>query len=486
MNIFIISFSILIYNLFTEAYQIPFKKYNLHQKQKFKQLTKLNANMNVNLLPELLSIAADDKWGLWATAAAASATGIQLEKNTKIGKALSAPVCSMLITAIATNIGILPTGGSIYLIALQSFVVKLATPLLLLGADLKKIIKETGIILKAFLLGTIGTLLGVITGYKIFSKPINALPDGIGAISALCAKNIGGGLNFMAVADSWISPTGGTGIAASTLGLALACDNVLGLLYFPLISAIGAPYEGDSSSDSSSSSSSNNNNINNNNNKNNMNSKSIDSDITTTIITTTTTTTSSMGNDDNMNNIQSDLEHSLIAIALAFVIASLSEHLAALPLVRHHVTWLTAVPISTALAVIIATCFSKQLQPLLQVSDLIGRILLLLFFGSIGNSAGTISSVVNTTGATAFLMFGCILYIVHLTFILCGGRLLKIPIPDLLLASNANIGNPATASSLAVGMKWNSRALPALLVGTLGNSIGTFLGLLCGRMLLNQ
>ena len=39
---------------------------------------------------------------------------------------------------------------------LQSFVVKLATPLLLLGANLFKILKETKGLLKSFLLGTLG------------------------------------------------------------------------------------------------------------------------------------------------------------------------------------------------------------------------------------------------------------------------------------------------------------------------------------------
>jgi uncharacterized membrane protein len=70
--------------------------------------------------------------------------GIQAEKKTAVGRSLSAPVCAMLFGAIATNLNILPSEGSIYLSSLQSFSVKLALPLLLIGADLKKIISETG------------------------------------------------------------------------------------------------------------------------------------------------------------------------------------------------------------------------------------------------------------------------------------------------------------------------------------------------------
>jgi hypothetical protein len=52
------------------------------------------------------------------------------------------------------------------------------------------------------------------------------------ATSALTAKNIGGGLNFMAVAGQLeVSPQA---IAAS-----LTVDNILGLVYFPTLALIG-------------------------------------------------------------------------------------------------------------------------------------------------------------------------------------------------------------------------------------------------------
>lgn len=101
----------------------------------------------------------------------------------------------MLISAVLTNIGILPASGSIHLISLQVFVLKLATPLLLFGADLKKIFLETGIMLKAFLLGTLGTLLGSFIAMTLLFGPLNSigLPgDSWKLASALTAKNIGG------------------------------------------------------------------------------------------------------------------------------------------------------------------------------------------------------------------------------------------------------------------------------------------------------
>lgn len=180
-------------------------------------------------------IPADANWSLWAFVAASAAFGLKLEKSTVIGKALSGPVCAMLISAFATNIGVLPSTGSIYITQLQSFVVKLATPLLLLGADLQKIYKETKGLTKAFLVGSIGTTLGAILSFAIFHKQLDDVGvygDGWKIAAALTAKNIGGGLNFMAVVDILkVSP------AAVSAGLTV--DNILGLLYFPFISTIG-------------------------------------------------------------------------------------------------------------------------------------------------------------------------------------------------------------------------------------------------------
>jgi hypothetical protein len=49
--------------------------------------------------------------------------------------------------------------------ALQSIVVALATPLLLLSADLSVIFKRTGLMLRAFVCGAIGTALGALLGF---------------------------------------------------------------------------------------------------------------------------------------------------------------------------------------------------------------------------------------------------------------------------------------------------------------------------------
>eukprot|EP00913_Durusdinium_trenchii_P035567 g33283.t2 len=66
--------------------------------------------------------------------------------------------------------------------------------------------------------------------------------------------------------------------------------------------------------------------------------------------------------------------------------------------------------------------------------------------------------------------FGIMLYAIHLLLILLLGRLAKLTRAELLVASSANIGGPATASSLASSKQWPQLQRPALLVGTFGNA----------------
>ena len=101
-----------------------------------------------------------------------------------------------------------------------------------------------------------------------------------------------------------------------------------------------------------------------------------------------------------------------------------------------------------------------------------------------GNAAGTLSSLVRTPGAVALLGFEGILYVVHLAVVFgLGAGMLRLPLSHLLVASNANIGNPATASSLATSKGWHEYVVPALIVGNVGQAVGTGLGLAFGLMM---
>ena len=487
-------------------------------------------------------IAAGDQYGLLASVATSACLATYLENRSKLFKALSAPVTAMLITVIATNVGILPSTGSPFIASIQTFVVKLATPLLLLSADMRRIIRETGPMLRAFALGSIGSLLGSLLGCKLLKEQLQTIgaPGDWKIVAALLGKNIGGGLNYMAVADI-------LGVSDKTKALGLAVDNLLGLLYFPLISCIGSFYESSRMSAGPIDS--------------HVNSrKSVHVVVTKEVKIENQQKFLSMAdelakktweekgcvlysfvkkvNDDSGNkfdiieewesmedleahfqsehfkrlvplmdkisdtisidicdnalsvhrdrldtkgskhidgnNIAFTADDLISAITVACVITALSEAIGKL-------MSLPSLPISSLLSIISATAFPKVFSRLVPAGEVLGKVLLMFFFGSIGNSMGLISTALSTRGILSLLYFGLILYAVHLFVIIgVGKNVLHIDMPDILLASNANIGNHATASSLAVNKGWGQRVLPAVLVGTLGNAIGTFCGVFFG------
>ena len=290
-------------------------------------------------------------------------------------------------------------------------------------------------------------------------------------------------------------------VSPAALATGLAVDNLLGLLYFPLISWIGAPYDqkkenevnsggmkrfdrergnvsspaGDLQTASSSSSSQF---------TPELSDSSLpkeESSIDVSTSASTVTTVSFSGNDPGSSAITGSVdqvERMTEALAVGLCIASVGDYLA-------YLSSLPSIAVSTFLAVLLATTIPKQLEGIASSGELLGKLFLLFFFASIGNASGTVSSTFAAKGAASLVMFECILYAVHLCVVLgVGGKLLKLPMPDLLLASNANIGNAATASSLATAKGWKSRILPAILVGTLGNAFGTFAGLSLGSFVL--
>jgi len=94
-----------------------------------------------------------------------------------------------------------------------------------------------------------------------------------------------------------------------------------------------------------------------------------------------------------------------------------------------------------------------------------------LFFAVVGASADF--GVILQNGIYLFI-FAAGTISIHLAVILVGGRLLKIPLPEILIASNANLGGPTTACGMAMAKRWDKLIAPAVLVGIFGYAIATF------------
>lgn len=363
-------------------------------------------------------LAQDDLWALLAALTAAAGLGAHAGKHTALGRALSGPVTAMLLAWLLAMCGVLPPPGPV-LQSLQLACVTLATPLLLLGADLRIILGRTSRLSAAFAIGAVGTTLGCLAGYLLLAPELRPLggSEGWKLAAALLAKNVGGGINYVAVAAA-------TGLSPPSIAAGLVADNIAGLIYFPLVGWLGRGHK--------------------------------DSITEATVPVTKPVV----------------LEDSLAALALACFITAVAR--AACP-------GGAALPAATAIAVAFATAFPAQLARAAPAGDALGALLLYLFFATAGASAGDPSRALAFAPLLAFI---AIVYAVHLTFTIGVCRALGFSLPEALVASNANIGGPATAASLAEGMGWAALRGPGLLIGSLGNATATFLALSLGEHVL--
>lgn len=81
------------------------------------------------------------------------------------------------------------------------------------------------------------------------------------------------------------------------------------------------------------------------------------------------------------------------------------------------------------------------------------------------------------------LVFTLIMVLCNMVLMFVAGKLTGMDLETIIIASNANIGGPTTAAGMAIAKGWDKLVGPALLVGTLGYVIGTYLGLLVGNLL---
>jgi uncharacterized membrane protein len=102
-----------------------------------------------------------------------------------------------------------------------------------------------------------------------------------------------------------------------------------------------------------------------------------------------------------------------------------------------------------------------------------------MYFATIGASAGALSSLTSCAPLVGFVFIMCA---VHWALLAALGPLLRIPLPALLVGSNAAVGGPATAAGMAASKGWQELAQPAMLCGSLGYALGTGAGLLLGRL----
>jgi len=374
-------------------------------------------------------ISTDQQWTLWAILFLAASFGLWAEK-TRWGSTLSAAIVTILATFLLSNLSIIPTDAPSYDVV-WTYLVPIAIPLLLFKANLRRIIKEAGPTLIAFAFGAVGTVLGTILAFYIV--PLG--DEGWKLAGIFCSTYIGGSMNYVASAEALQMNS------ANLLTAGVAADNLMMTIYFIILFALPSvkylvkifPTHHEDTKD----------------------------DVSLEV-------------KELKENNKIEIIDMAKALAISLSICAVGFGVADVISIKG-----TGILIITALILIVATFFPKQISAI-NGADIIGILLMQVFFAAIGASANIV--VVLKFGPILFVFAALILFI-HLTFLLAAGKLFKLDLAEIVIASNANMGGPTTAAAMAVARKWRALVIPAILCGTLGYAVATFIGVAIGYWL---
>lgn len=357
--------------------------------------------------------------------------GIVMEKYTKIGAKMSGVIVSLFILMICSNLGLIPiypenpeVGIPVYDF-INSYLVTLAVPLLLFNANLIKIFKESGRLLLAFLIGSFGTVVGGLVALFLLNVGGD---EAWKVMSVFIATYIGGSMNFAATAQI-------VELSADIKSVCLAVDNGFTNIYMAMLFVLPAfkwlsnyfpAMEDDDETQESSS------------------------------------------QEKNYYFGIDSLVYSLtIAVVFCFVGNVLGEWTMAYFNSRMNLSILYV----TFLTVLMVNIFPHFLVKLEHTASVIGMFFLTLFLAVIGAQTDLITAVEKGTMVIAFAF---IVLVVHFIVTFGIGRLFKLSIKELGLASMANITGAPLMAPLATSYKMKSAIVPGILVAILGYAIGTF------------
>lgn len=353
---------------------------------------------------------------------------------------LGAALLVIVLTAIAINIRVIPAYGAEMPVygAIFKYVAPLGIFWLLLLVDLKSVLRVGGPILGLFLLGSVGTALGVVVGNWAVGGS-----EAFGQLHAALAGMFtgtytGGSVNFNAIALEY-----GVNEEPALYGGAAAVDNAMTTIW--MIACVALPRllagfwpkarRAAEGSDAH---------------------LPVDDEIETTSI----------------------FDMSII-VTLGVAGVAASDWLAAA------IEAWTGIGIPATLILTTLALITAQIPAVkrLRGARLLGLFAVYLFLAVIGTLCDLEAVVRMGELAPALSIFVCIVVAVHAAMVFGAARAMRIDLDTAAVASQANIGGSTTALALARSLGRGDLELPAILIGAVGLVVGNYLGFFVAEML---
>ncbi|MGD2071383.1 MAG: DUF819 family protein [Gemmatimonadota bacterium] len=359
---------------------------------------------------------------------------IRLEASYPLFRSLGAALVGILLAMLLSNVGIIPGASPAYDF-LGGPAVSAGIVLILLSVDLRTVIEAGPRMLAAFAVGAVGTVAGTAVSALALADAIG--PETWKLAGQYTATYTGGGANFAAVGAA-LDTSGDlftAGIAADVIVTAIWMATCLAV---PVLWPGGAGEAGTGPADEA----------------------RLDGPVDGTA------PRAEHALDRRLYSTVGTVSLTDLAGLLSIVLGTLliSGWLAArTPLPA--VLWLTTI------ALLLAQ--SRRIREL-RGAAVFGNFLVLWFLAS--NGASSVVANIVAVGPPIFY-FALLTVAIHGLVIFVGGRLVGLDLRTLAVASQANVGGPASAMALASARGYTDRLLPGVAVGLLGYAVGNYLGL---------
>lgn len=361
----------------------------------------------------------------------AAAFGIFSEHKKWFGK-LSGILVTMISMSLLSMVGLVPVASNpkihvpVYNLVFSYFI-PFAIPLLLFSSNIIKIVRESGKLLIAYLVGAIGVVLGSFIAFFI----INLGADTGKTAGVIAATLIGGSVNFIAAAEILNFSTN------PLFSATIAVDNFVSNLYTLFLFATPSLL------------------------------------FLSRFFVKPKKENQVDKPEEYVKVAPITFEGIAVSIFIAALIAGLGKWVS--PFVEELIqTELNlSILIITLLAVGAANIFPKQLKHLENSAFSLGLWMMYVFLAVIG-AATNIKEIIHI--GPAVLMFYAIILLFHFLLLLGLAKILKLDVYEVVISSAANVMGPSVAAPMAASMGQKKLVTPGILVGILGYVIGTFIG----------